>query len=38
MTYGYTLTQKDIKKLGLIPTGAKSYYVEQSGWTGIFKR
>lgn len=36
MTYGFTLTQKDIIKLGAKATNAKEYTIEQNGWTGKF--
>lgn len=36
MTYVYTLNQKDIGSLGLKPTHADEYSIEQSGWTGSF--
>lgn len=36
MTYGYNLTPKDLISMGLEPTKASKYYVEQSGWTCFF--
>lgn len=36
MTYLYELTSNDLKNMGLEPTKAKKYAVEQSGWTCLF--
>lgn len=36
MTYGYTLTKRDVTNIGLNPTNANEYYIEQNGWSGEF--
>lgn len=38
MTYVYTLTNEDLKVMGLEGTGADEYSINQSGWDGRFNK